>query len=125
MRTCIPPSRPVRRQALTVGLPPQERTTKGGLWESGPNAGCGAPLLSPRGPGPQAGTSFPLSDFFPPLPSLLSPSVSLLLPPEKKASGFWLLLPGNQTGCRRLRGAAQMLPNEGAEMRGRHLCLQS
>lgn len=126
------PNRPVRTHALTMGLPPRNEPRKGGCGKRvsnvgckpGSNAGCTAPLISPAGPGPQAGTSFsPPATSFPPTPSLLSPSLSLFLPPRKRASGFWLPLPGNQMGCHRLGGIAQMLPNEGAEMRGRHLCL--
>lgn len=38
------------------------------------------------------------------------------LPPKKRASGFYHL--ATKLGCHRLRGAAQMLPSEGAEVRG-------
>lgn len=48
--------------------------------------------------------------------SLLLSLTFPFLPPKKRASGFQRL--ATKLGCHRLRGAAQMLPNEGAEVRG-------
>lgn len=76
------------------------------------------PSWSPPEPDPKARKAFSwATSFTSPLPCF-SPCAFPFLLPKKKASGSWLPLPSNQTGCHWLRGVAQMVPNEGVEMRG-------
>lgn len=73
------------------------------------------PTMSPLGRVLKQGQAFPWATSFrlPPFPASLP---FPLFPSQEK--GFWLPWPGNQTGCHRLRRAAQMLLNEGAENEG-------
>lgn len=67
---------------------------------------------------PRQGKPLPWAASFYLLPSLLLSLPFPLSPSQEK--GFWLLasIAWQRTGRHRLTGAAQMLPNEGAEMRG-------
>lgn len=110
------PTRCLEPQALTVGLHPRIKPQKVGA------VGRWHPTRHPHPPClPWAGS---LSRDKPSPGQLLSTSPSSLLLSlpfplfHSQEKGFWLPLPGNQTGCHRLRRAAQMLLNEGAENEG-------
>lgn len=117
------PTPSVGPQALTITLPLRNEPWKvGAAGNQSPTRDPHAPSL-PLGQAPKQGQACPWATSFH-LPHLASlPAFPCFSLPRKGllASGFHCL--ATELGCHRLRGAAQMLPNEGAEMRGRNHCL--
>ena len=96
-RTCVhSPNPSVWPQAVRMGLPSGINHGKRGPWETSIQRGRSHSPSLPLGRVPRQGKPSPgqLLPTFP--PPHFSPSLSLFLPPKKRASGSWLPLPGNE-----------------------------